>query len=231
MANRRMFAKSIIQQAGFIRMSREARHLYFELGMEGDDDGFVEAYRVIVIACGDIQKGLSELHELERNGFVKIIDDDSLLIHICNWKDNNQLRLDRYTRSRHADLLPVLYPEQFGDVHGNQRYTAGIPSIGEISLGKVSSDEEVKPNQSNIRSVKKNEAEGEPEGESISGALDEWRRMREATNKPVIDDEYQFANRKALELVSKIGEINTINVIHRATVQKKDFYSSPYGGF
>ena len=42
MAERRMFAKSIIGSARFLRMPVSARLLYYDLGMQADDDGVVE---------------------------------------------------------------------------------------------------------------------------------------------------------------------------------------------
>ena len=43
MAERRMFAKSIIDTDTFIDMPATARLLYFDLGMRADDDGFVDS--------------------------------------------------------------------------------------------------------------------------------------------------------------------------------------------
>ena len=41
MAERRMFAKTIIDSDAFLEMSTSAQALYFHLGMRADDDGFV----------------------------------------------------------------------------------------------------------------------------------------------------------------------------------------------
>lgn len=45
MAERRMFAKSVINSARFLTMPPSSRLLYYDLGMAADDDGVVEAFR------------------------------------------------------------------------------------------------------------------------------------------------------------------------------------------
>ena len=47
MAERRMFARSIIGSARFLRMPPTSRLLYYDLGMQADDDGVVEAFAVM----------------------------------------------------------------------------------------------------------------------------------------------------------------------------------------
>lgn len=47
MAERRMFAKSVINSARFLTMPPSSRLLYYDLGMAADDDGVVEAFTVM----------------------------------------------------------------------------------------------------------------------------------------------------------------------------------------
>ena len=47
MAERRMFAKSVIGSARFLRMPPTSRLLYYDLGMQADDDGVVESFSVM----------------------------------------------------------------------------------------------------------------------------------------------------------------------------------------
>ena len=102
MANRRMFARSVTGSGRFLRMSPQARLLYYDLGMEADDDGFAEAYGRLAIT------GSTEEHlkELERQGFITIPDRENLVIHITDWEVNNQIRKDRYTPSVYRGLYP-----------------------------------------------------------------------------------------------------------------------------
>ena len=51
MAERRMFAKSVINSARFLTMPPSSRLLYYDLGMAADDDGVVEAF---MISCSTV---------------------------------------------------------------------------------------------------------------------------------------------------------------------------------
>lgn len=100
MAERRMFAKSVVGSARFLRMPATSRLLYFDLGMAADDDGIVEAFPVMrMTAATD-----DDLLILASKGFVTILNDD-LVTSITDWKQNNLIRGDRYRPSVYKDLL------------------------------------------------------------------------------------------------------------------------------
>ncbi len=136
MAERRMFAKSITNSARFLRMPGSARLLYYDLGMAADDDGVVEAFTVLRISG----TGEGDLQLLAEKGFVTILNDD-LVTYINDWKQNNQIRPDRYNPSVYAGLLD-------GIPAVNQVATDGIPVVnqmatdGKPSIGKVRSDKD-----------------------------------------------------------------------------------------
>ena len=104
MAERRMFSKKVINSARFLRMPATSRLLYYDLGMEADDDGFAEAY-VRMLATGSTEETLMELAD---KGFITILDWDDLVIHINGWQENNLIRKDRYTPSRYLTQFPQL---------------------------------------------------------------------------------------------------------------------------
>ena len=52
MAERRMFAKAIIDSDAFLEMPMSARLLYYDLSMRADDDGFVNSPRKIMKFVG-----------------------------------------------------------------------------------------------------------------------------------------------------------------------------------
>lgn len=151
MAERRMFAKSVINSARFLTMPPSSRLLYYDLGMAADDDGVVEAFTVIRMT-GAVE---DDLRVLISKGFVSLLNDE-LVAYITDWNKNNQIRKDRYQPSIYQNLLVKL-----GD--GNQRLTDGLPDgnqrstqyrlgkyrlgkdrLGKDSLGKVSTGEENK---------------------------------------------------------------------------------------
>ena len=137
MAERRMFAKSIIGSARFLRMPPTSRLLYYDLGMYADDDGVVEAFSVMR------QTGSTEddLRVLVAKGFVTVLNED-LVSLITDWNTNNFIRSDRYHPSIYKDLVLRLTD---GIPTDNQRYTED--SIGKDSLGKDSLDNNVLANE------------------------------------------------------------------------------------
>lgn len=137
MAMRRMFSRQIVQSSRFLKLSQEARLLYYDLGMAADDEGFAEAFCVLRMtgASDDV------LEELRRTGFVEIINDDPV-VHIVDWETNNQIRRDRFTQSRYSGMQPLdNQPATNGMADGkpNGNHTETEYSIGQDSIGQDSS--------------------------------------------------------------------------------------------
>lgn len=136
MAERRMFSKTVVNSARFLRMPQTSRLLYYDLGMAADDDGVVEAFTVLR-TTGAAE---DDLRVLAAKGFITILNDD-LVAYIKDWTLNNQLRRDRYHKSVYAELLVKL-------ADGNQLATIWQPDGNQLatesSIGK-SSQVEVSP--------------------------------------------------------------------------------------
>ena len=101
MAERRMFAKKIVNSARFLKLPPTARLLYYDLGMAADDDGAVEAFTVLRMSGASEQ----DLCLLEQHGFIQILNDD-LVSYIVDWKQNNYIQSDRYHQSIYHHFLP-----------------------------------------------------------------------------------------------------------------------------
>lgn len=100
MAERRMFAKSVIGSGRFLRMPPTSRLLYYDLGMAADDDGIVEAFSVMR-TTGATE---DDLRVLASKGFVSVLNDD-LVTYIADWSRNNLIKKDRYRPSVYRELL------------------------------------------------------------------------------------------------------------------------------
>ena len=138
MAERRMFAKSVIGSARFLRMPPSSRLLYYDLGMAADDDGVVEAFSVMR-TTGAVE---DDLKVLVSKGFVTVLNED-LVAYIVDWSNNNQIRKDRYQPSIYQNLLVQIgVVDQLatvGQPKGNQRstqYRIGKDSLGKDSIGE-----------------------------------------------------------------------------------------------
>lgn len=161
MAEKRMFAKSIVLSDAFLDMPMSARCLYFTLGMLADDDGFVDGPKSIMRQCGASQ---DDLAILVGKRFVLLFDTGVIVIK--HWRINNYLRSDRYTPTSHIKEKASI------EVDSNGAYTerdeissrtiqalpdgsgipvgipGGIPSIGKYREEK-SREEEISMSVSN----------------------------------------------------------------------------------
>lgn len=107
MAGKRMFAKSIVESAKFLKMPSSSQNLYFHLGINADDDGIVEAYSVLNL----IKANEDDLKILLGKGFIEILNED-LVAFIVDWRVNNYIRPDRKTDSIHKELLLSIRPKE-----------------------------------------------------------------------------------------------------------------------
>lgn len=91
MAERRMFAKTIIDSDAFLDMPLSTQALYFHLSMRADDDGFINNPKKIqrMIGCSD-----DDLKLLLAKSFI--IAFDSGIIVIKHWRLHNYIQKDRY---------------------------------------------------------------------------------------------------------------------------------------
>ena len=115
MAERRMFAKSIIDSDMFLDMPLSAQALYFHLSMRADDDGFINNPKRVqrMIGAND-----DDFKLLIAKQFI--IPFDSGIVVIKHWRIHNYIRSDRYKPTIYSDERAAL-----SLVDG--MYTTGIP--------------------------------------------------------------------------------------------------------
>ena len=130
MAQRRMFNKSITNSSKFLKMPMSSRLLYYDLGMNADDDGFVEHFMVLRMTGATMQ----DLGVLEANGLVKVFDEN--VLWIMDWKENNYIQKDRYQPSKYLQIYNL-------DTICIQNVYTGKDSI---ELGKYNIKENTKKN-------------------------------------------------------------------------------------
>ena len=137
MAERRMFAKAVINSARFLRMPPTSRLLYYDLGMAADDDGIVEAFTVMR-TTGATE---DDLRVLAAKGFITVLNDD-LVSFINDWKRNNLIKKDRYHESIYAHLLVQVQDGTQVEPEWNPDGTQAEPEVrlGKVRLGKARGD-------------------------------------------------------------------------------------------
>jgi hypothetical protein len=144
MAQRRMFSKKIVSSDAFLDMSIATQALYFHLGMEADDDGFVNPKKIMkMIGSSD-----DDLKVLVAKRFALPFENGVVVIK--HWLINNQIRKDFYE--------PTMYQEQkkLIETKENKAYTECKQNVNNLltqysidkdRLDKISLVKEETPSQ------------------------------------------------------------------------------------
>ena len=98
MANRRMFAKTIIDSDAFLDMPPSTQVLYFHLAMRADDDGFINNPKTIMRIVGAKD---DDIKLLIAKRFI--IPFESGVVVIKHWRIHNYIQKDRYTETKYIE--------------------------------------------------------------------------------------------------------------------------------
>lgn len=143
MSEKRMFSKTIVGSAKFLKLSATTQNLYFHLCLHADDDGVVEAYTVMNLIRADED----DLIVLSKKEFIVILDED-YVSYITDWRVHNTLRADRKKDTIYKKLLQELVPEvellekkQRSDIKSNiEVESMDCPRTAQYSVVEYSSD-------------------------------------------------------------------------------------------
>ena len=160
MAERRMFAKTIIDSDAFLDMPLSTQALYFHLAMRADDEGFVNNPKKIqrMIGASD-----DDCRILAGKRFI--LTFQSGIIVIKHWKMHNYIQSDRFKETVYLEEKTMLalddnkaYTERIQDVSTlDTQYSIGKDSIVKSSIEKkvaeapLSSKRFVKPTLEEVK--------------------------------------------------------------------------------
>lgn len=125
-----MFSKTITNSGKFLKMPASSRLLYYDLGMNADDDGYAEWFTVMRMTGAAEQ----DLNVLKVNGFVQVFDENVLVI--LDWKENNYIRTDRYQPSKYLGHYEEISRLPVGIPNDNQRSTQVRVELGKERIGE-----------------------------------------------------------------------------------------------
>ena len=127
MAEKRMFAKTIIDSDAFLDMPVSSQALYFHLSMRADDEGFLNNPKKIQRLIGGSD---DDLNILIAKNFI--IPFESGVIVIKHWKIHNCIRKER--------LHPTVYQEERNSlsVKNNGAYTTS--ELSEYTIDEQTAD-------------------------------------------------------------------------------------------
>ena len=198
MAERRMFAKTIIDSDAFLDMPLSAQALYFHLSMRADDDGFLNNAKKIMKL---INANQNDYDLLILKSFIIQFDDGICVIK--HWRINNYLRSDRYKPTVYQEQKKMLSIKENGrySLIDSENSNVGIPddnqsvyqletqvSIGKDSIGKesIGKDSNLCPEPKEIDSGKEESAYADVATSPLSNKT-EWKMPLE------LFEEYQKA--------------------------------------
>ena len=181
MAERRMFAKTIIDSDAFLDMPTTTRLLYYDLSMRADDDGFINSPKKIqrMIGASD-----DDLKVLIAKKFI--IPFESGVVVIKHWKIHNYIQKDRYKPTVYKDEMAKLeikennaYSFETNCIQNGYTLDTQVrlskDSIGKDSINIVSSSPEM------VKEFKKNYAE------FVSMTKEEYKKLVDKYGKEFTD--------------------------------------------
>ena len=153
-----MFSKSVVNTDLFLDMPATTQLLYFHLGMEADDDGFISNPKSLVRFFGGSQ---DDFKLLITKGYI--IPFDSGVIVIRHWKQSNTIRSDRYKPSQCAEKGLIFIDSCMCYQLITERDTNGIPDDNQTVDKRDTQVKLIKDNISkdNIAAPTSNEPEPE----------------------------------------------------------------------
>ena len=123
MAERRMFAKSVVESDPFMDMPAEAQALYFHLNMAADDDGFCDNPRSVMRQCGASNDTMKLL--IAKKFVLTFEKNDGFVVVVKHWRLNNYIRKDTYHETKYKEFMRELYFDE------NQSYSTN-PGDGHV---------------------------------------------------------------------------------------------------
>lgn len=210
MAERRMFAKTIIDSDAFLDMPLSTQALYFHLSMRADDDGFINNPKKIQRMIGAADDDFKVL--ITKNF---IIPFESGIVVIKHWKIHNYIQKDRYKETVYIEEKQQL------ETKGNKAYTLldtqcihdGYRMETQVRLGKdsIGKDSIDKDNIVDIEDKKKQKA-------SVKHKYGEYKHVL------LTDNEYS----KLLEQYGSSGLEEIITYLDEYLEMKGTKYKSHY---
>lgn len=124
MAKRRMFSKEIVRSDAFLDLPVSSRELYFQLGMDTDDRGYIPNAKSVIRLIGANQ---GDLEPLITKGFLMIRGDTLILQK--HFEINNIIRHDRFHETEYLEDLKKLFIKENGSYTEDEKQGKSMVSI------------------------------------------------------------------------------------------------------
>jgi len=212
MAERRMFAKTIIDSDAFIDMPVTARLLYYDLSMRADDDGFVNSPKKIMRMIGASQDDMAML-------IMKkfIIPFDNGIVVIKHWRIHNYIRKDMYHETKYKEQKELLaldennaYTLNYDDAVTNPLQVRDEVVTSPSTQDRLGKDRLGKDRLGNTRAG--DPVEEYTDNPDLQDAIRDFIKMRKTMKKPMTDRAIGLMLNKLQNLSdSEDGQIEILN--------------------
>ena len=129
MADRRMFAKTILESDAFTTMTPKAQCLYVHLCMNADDDGLMNNAMSVCRSLGFTKSNLDELF-----GKRFLLDLGDGITAVKHWKINNYIQKDRYKPTIYQEKMNLIKIKEDGSYTDCIQFGYSLDT--QVSIGK-----------------------------------------------------------------------------------------------
>lgn len=147
-----MFSKDIVGKRQFLEMPPSSRALYYQLGIEADDDGFIDPY-ITMLAT---KSQADDLKILEAKGFV--IPFEGGILVITHWQQHNYIRKDTYTITQYKEELAQLKTGSNNEYYllstPRQRYVNAPSPQDRIGKDRIGKDRDTEAESKSVKQLK-----------------------------------------------------------------------------
>lgn len=154
MAHKRMFSKDITGSDAFRDMPSSTQALYFQLGMEADDDGFLGNFKSIQRAIGSSE---DDMKLLVAKRFLLSLPGG--IIVVKHWLVNNTIRKDRYTPTRYTEEKKLLVIKRNGsysdDLSAGKPFSNHLATQKRIEEDRIDTSNDEEENANRLRIAKR----------------------------------------------------------------------------
>ncbi len=187
MAERRMFAKTIIDSDAFLDMPQTTQLLYFHLSMRADDDGFINNPKSIMrnVRCNE-----DDMKVLIGKKFI--IPFENGIVVIKHWKIHNYIAKDRYKETKYKEEKSTLLLDENNAYTQNadSLYTECIQVVDEMDTqDRLGEDREVKES----KGKKNTPTVYYPTDDLLNQAFTDYVEMRKKIKSPMTERAVQLA--------------------------------------
>ncbi len=218
MADRRMFHRLVVESDKFLDLSIGAQALYFHLGMQADDDGFVNGPKLI---ARQLRRPYKDLQALIDAGFL--LDFDGIVV-LTHWRAANSWQADRLQLPRYTEIAKKLYLSDLRE-YTKQRIP-GCKNLLQIKTDlmkshgiRLESQKRIEENKKEEKKIEKNKRKQKrAEDAGFQEETDDW------TLPPEKQNALEFMNGKLGKGVVLLTQEQVADLLEQLGLDSFDYY-------